>query len=331
MNGITVREALAQLQVTRLAHFTPARNLWHILQDGQVRSSKDLADNAPEYFDPTDRERFDRNPDKICCSFQYPNGYYLSDARAKVKFVNYPDWVCLLLDPELVHKPGTKFCGCDAARQGGIHLREGGQALLDCFAKTAIPDTRWTRDRAHHPGAATDLQAEALIPGTVVVHSYRAACGQRAEQAAEAMQREPLQARLEARQQEERRAGQDRQMRADTARLVTEAGTACGLATDSPDATARELGKWSAERSAQMEQAAAAQKEWTDLQALLNGRSLEQLQKEAASSAKRAENPRRGGGTRTAESSRPGNRRTTAPSTARGGNRVGKASGGCLW
>jgi hypothetical protein len=123
----------------------------------------------------------------------------------------------------------------------------------------------------------------------VAVQSYRAACAQRAEQAAEAEQGAPLQARLEARQQEEQRADQDRQMRADAARFLAEAGTGCGLATDSPDATARELGKWSTERSAQMEQAAAAQKEWTDLQTLLNGRSLEQLQKEAANSAQRAE------------------------------------------
>ena len=142
-------------------------------------------------------------------------------------------------------------------------------------------------------GALAARGCPAAPPGldalTVAVQSYRAACGRRAEQAAEAQQREPLQARLEARQQEERRAGQDRQMRADAARLVTEAGIACGLATDSLGATARELGKWLTERSTQMEQAAAAQKEWTYLQALLNGRSLEQLQKEAANSAQRAE------------------------------------------
>jgi hypothetical protein len=167
VNDITVAEALAQLSVTRLAHFTPARNLWHIFQDGQIRSSKDLADNAPEYFDPTDRERFDQNPDKVCCSFEYPNGYYLSQARRKPGIVNYPGWACLLLDPELVLRPGTLFCPCNAARGRGCYIRGGGQALLDCFASPARPDNRWVRGGAHHPAAATDLQAEVLVPGPI--------------------------------------------------------------------------------------------------------------------------------------------------------------------
>ena len=120
-------------------------------------------------------------------------------------------------------------------------------------------------------------------------HGYRAACNERAGQAAEAKQREPLQAQLEARRQEEQRADQDRQKRADAARQVTEAATACGLAADSADTSASALTKWSAERSTQMEQAAAAQEEWIELQSLLNGRSLQQLQKEAVSATQRAE------------------------------------------
>ena len=131
-----------------------------------IRSSKDLADNAPDYFTPTDRERFDRHPDKICCNFEYPNGYYLSLARRKPEFTNYPDWVCLLLDAGLILRPGTLFCGCNAAKADGAYLREGGQALLDCYAEVAEPGG-WTRGKRHHRGAATDLQAEALVPGPV--------------------------------------------------------------------------------------------------------------------------------------------------------------------
>lgn len=107
IDAIAVSQALDQLGVTRLAHFTPSKNLPHILRDGMIRSSKDLAENAPEYFSPTDRERFDQHPDKVCCSFQYPNGYYLAKARGKTEFSNYPDWVCLLLDIQLAERPGT--------------------------------------------------------------------------------------------------------------------------------------------------------------------------------------------------------------------------------
>lgn len=167
MREITVAAALERLPLTRLTHFTPAKNLYHIAEEGKIRSSKDLADHAPEYFTPTDRERYDQHPDKICCNFEYPNGYYLSEARAKAEFTNYPDWVCLLLDPQLLLKPGTLFCGCNAAKADGAYVRAGGQALLDCYAEVAYPDSRWTRGPKHHPGAATDLQAEALVPGPV--------------------------------------------------------------------------------------------------------------------------------------------------------------------
>jgi exonuclease SbcC len=151
-------------------------------------------------------------------------------------------------------------------------LRSAAAGLAGALAARGHPDTSPNPD---------DL--------TAAVHAYRAACGQRSGQAAEARQREPLQARLEARQQEQQRANQDRQKRADAARLATEAATACGLAVNSPDSSARELANWSARRSAQMEQATDAQKKWTDLQSLLNGRSLEQLQNEAADAAQRAE------------------------------------------
>jgi hypothetical protein len=167
---ITVSEALAQRGVTRLAHFTPSKNLPHILRDGMIRSSKDLADNAPEYFSPTDRERFDRHPHKVCCSFQYPNGYYLAKARAKREFLNYPDWVCLLLDIRLAERHGTLFSVCNAAKGSGAYLEPGGDAVLACFAPTVF---EWIRGERHHPQAATDLQAEVLVPGPVELsHLY---------------------------------------------------------------------------------------------------------------------------------------------------------------
>ncbi len=87
-------------------------------------------------------------------------------ARRKPEFTNYPDWVCLLLDARLILRPGTLFCGCNAAKADGAYLREGGQALLDCYADPAQPGG-WPRGKRHHRGAATDLQAEALVPGPV--------------------------------------------------------------------------------------------------------------------------------------------------------------------
>jgi hypothetical protein len=162
----SVDEVLDRLAVTRLAHFTPARNLWHIAQDGCIRSSKDLADHAPDYFDPTDHERFDRHPEMVCTSFEYPNVYYLAHARVKPQYTNYPDWVCLLLNRDLVRRPGSLFCDCNAAKHSGAHLREGADALLGCFADVS-PTAGWHRSSNQLAGSATDLQAEALIPGPI--------------------------------------------------------------------------------------------------------------------------------------------------------------------
>jgi ssDNA thymidine ADP-ribosyltransferase, DarT len=180
---ISVAEALRQVGVTRLAHFTPSKNLPHIVRDGTIRSSKDLAENAPEYFSPTDRQRFDRHPDKVCGSFEYPNGYYLAKARDKSEYLNYPDWVCLLLDIHLAERPGTLFSPGNAATGSGAYLQAGGQAVLACYAPRV---GQWSRGRWHHPRAATDLQAEVLVPGPIelsylrriMVPSAEAACNE---------------------------------------------------------------------------------------------------------------------------------------------------------
>jgi ssDNA thymidine ADP-ribosyltransferase, DarT len=184
MNELTVADALGRLQVTRLAHFTPARNIWHIVEDGTIHSSKDLAERFPEYFSPTDRQRFDSNPDKVCCSFEYPNGYYLAQAKANPEYQNYREWICLLLDADLLLTPGTLFCGCNAAKGGGCYVASGGQALLDCYADPSRPGG-WPRRRRHHPGAATDLQAEALIPGPISLSHLRGIVVRSAEVAQE--------------------------------------------------------------------------------------------------------------------------------------------------
>jgi hypothetical protein len=162
----SVRDAISVIGITRLAHFTPSKNLPHIISDELIRSSKDLADNAPDYFDPTDRERFDQHPDKLCCSMQFPNGYYLAQAREKPVFTNYPDWVCLLLDVTLLERPGTLFSPCNAAKARGAYLKPGGDALMACYAPVSQPGS-WIRGANHHRGAPTDLQAEALVPAPV--------------------------------------------------------------------------------------------------------------------------------------------------------------------
>jgi hypothetical protein len=87
--------------------------------------------------------------------------------------------------------------------------------------------------------------------------------------AAKARERDLLETQLDACQQAERRAGLDRQTRANAEHLVIEAGAACGLAAGTPEDTFSVLEKWPSRHGEQMEYLAAEQNEWAELQALL--------------------------------------------------------------
>lgn len=162
---MTVAEKIAQLRLTRVVHFTPAKNLHHIVADGQITSNKVLAEYAPEYFDPTDPHRFDEHPDMTCVTFTYPNPFYFDSARRLPQFLPFPDWVCLLIKPDVLTRDGALFCECNAAKGGGAHLKAGVEGLTACFADTTT--LRYQRGPFHDPLAATDLQAEALVPGPI--------------------------------------------------------------------------------------------------------------------------------------------------------------------
>lgn len=161
---MTVAEKLAELGLTRVVHFTPAKNLHHIVADGQITSNKVLAEYAPEYFDPTDPYRLDDHPDMTCVTFTYPNPFYFDSARKLPQFRRFPDWVCLLIKADVLTRDGVLFCECNAAKGGGAYLKAGVEGLEGCFADTTLG---YQRGLTHHPLAATDLQAEALVPGPI--------------------------------------------------------------------------------------------------------------------------------------------------------------------
>lgn len=162
---MTVAEKIAEIGLTRVVHFTPAKNLHHIVADGQITSNKALAEYSPEYFDPTDLYRFEDHPEMTCVTFTYPNPFYFEKARTQPRFRRFPDWVCLLINAEILTRDGVMFCECNAAKNAGAHLKPGVEGLRECFADTTT--LGYQRGLAHDPLAATDLQAEALIPGPI--------------------------------------------------------------------------------------------------------------------------------------------------------------------
>lgn len=161
---VSVADKIAELGLTRVVHFTPAKTLHHIVTDGQIVSNKVLAEYAPEYFDATDPYRFDDHPDMTCVTFTYPNPFYFETARQLPKFRRFPDWVCLLIKVDVLTREGVLFSPVNAATGRGTYLRPGGDGLAGCFAPTVLGRSRGP---AHHPLAPTDLQAEALVPGPI--------------------------------------------------------------------------------------------------------------------------------------------------------------------
>lgn len=155
--------------VTRLVHFTPARNLPHILDDGALRPVVELRADRQAYFAATDLDRYDGHPDRTCCSIEYPNPYYLRIARSRPTARTYPDWVALLLPIDLLDRPGVLVSPRNAAAGTAV------PASLDAFDALYAPAVagsggrRYVRGATHLLAAPTDMQAEVLVPGHVGV------------------------------------------------------------------------------------------------------------------------------------------------------------------
>jgi hypothetical protein len=168
-----VATALATLPLARLTHFTPALNLPSIVEDGQLRSAKDLSADVRACYRATDLRRLDGHPDKVCCSLQYPNGFYFEIARNSI--INYPDWVCLLLDKAIAAMEGTLFCPRNAAAAAN-GAAPGVAGLHACYAHSVLGQGGRTRTRGprHDPGSPTDVQAEVLVIAPVPLSAIRA-------------------------------------------------------------------------------------------------------------------------------------------------------------
>lgn len=171
--SVDIASALSTVPVTRLIHFTPAMNLYGIFKDHQIRPASELTADPARGFTVTDELRLDGHRGHICCTFEYPNVYYLGKAREKAEFVNYPAWVCLVLDRDLVLRDGTQFYPCNAARGRGTWAGEDGEALLRMWADPSQP-AGLQRRSTHHPAVPTDLQAEVQIQGPIPLSAVSA-------------------------------------------------------------------------------------------------------------------------------------------------------------
>jgi ssDNA thymidine ADP-ribosyltransferase, DarT len=167
-----LQSAVEARGVTRLCHFTPARNLCQMLKTGTgVLSTARLKGSERSVFSPTDLLRLDGYPGHVCCSLEYPNPYYFKVARAAEP--SFPDWPILLIEPSLTWTRDCLFCASNASSRSD---KAGGSAGFEkMFASSTIGGggrrfERWLSFPAWQP---TDLQAEVLVPDQIPLSALR--------------------------------------------------------------------------------------------------------------------------------------------------------------
>lgn len=163
-----IRDDIRRRGITRLCHFTQSRKFAHIL--GTTRAllpTQELRERYPDLLDVTDTERLDGHLGHVCCSIQYPNGWYFEKIRDKDPL--FRDWVILTLDPSLLWERETLFSPRNAAAQRGSLIKGGWEGWLDVFQRSVAGAQGRTRSRTPQMLAScpTDDQAEALIPGPI--------------------------------------------------------------------------------------------------------------------------------------------------------------------
>lgn len=150
--------------ITRLCHFTPARNLVHIAsnRDG-LKSINALRSEQAACFTATDTKRVDGYTNHVCCSIEYPNAWYLSKAEANE--VLFKDWVILFISPQYLWNAGTCYCPRNAAAGWGGQVVKSLSGFQSLFAPSITGAYGKTNSRGakHLNCSPTDDQAEVLV------------------------------------------------------------------------------------------------------------------------------------------------------------------------
>ena len=164
MNRRDIGDLATSYGITRLCHFTPFRNLHHILPNEAIVSSATLRADYPTGFNPTDIVRLDRKTSHICTSIEYPNVWYLEKLEAEADV--YPEHALLLIKSSVMFTPGTLFCPNNAARSGTSQI-PGADGLSALYADVVVGKATYRRKLRHPRWLPTDMQAEVLIPNMI--------------------------------------------------------------------------------------------------------------------------------------------------------------------
>lgn len=163
-----IKNAVESRGITRICHFTPSRNLVHILTGEMgILATQHLQENERNTFTQTDLKRLDGNAGHICCSIEYPNAWYFDEAKSKD--ILFTDWVVLFINPKYLWLPGTGFCPRNAASAFGAAVAVGETAFMSMFNQSVsgAGGNNFQRYTSHLASCPTDNQAEVQVPDLI--------------------------------------------------------------------------------------------------------------------------------------------------------------------
>lgn len=157
--------------ISRLCHFTKTANLPFILGDGVddyngIVSNKIIKETR--FLEINDVNRYDKRPDLICTSIQYPNLFFFEVSQKKSSKDLLSNWVILLISPDIIDNE-TYFCPVNAAKKGGEFISKGVDVFCDMFAEdiSKYGSKFPLRNRRYLSNIPTDIQAEVLFENKI--------------------------------------------------------------------------------------------------------------------------------------------------------------------
>lgn len=153
--------------ITRLCHFTKSANLPFILGDG-VEDFNGIVSNSKvqnaKFLQVNDVNRYDKRPELICASIQYPNFFFFERSQDNHKNDLLSDWVVILISPDIIDDE-TYFCPVNAARSGGGFISRGVEAFRNIFADSIHKyEERYPNRPEKYPSnVPSSIQAEVLF------------------------------------------------------------------------------------------------------------------------------------------------------------------------
>jgi hypothetical protein len=158
---LSAYDVLLKHGVTRLCHFTKLQSLSYILEspNGIMATSRIERD----MLNQVDEVRADGELDYVCCSIEYPNSWYLDNAKKRNNDEIFRDWAIICINPEIVKIREVKVCECNAAKNYGMYIREGEEEYIEHLFANKVNSFRHPRTDRMIDACPTNSQTEILI------------------------------------------------------------------------------------------------------------------------------------------------------------------------